>query len=71
MKTTGINFNHAEKEIIITKAFEKAANRVGSNEYNELVKIRRDFPDYTIRGKEIEVNKSKQAYKESSHFFYS
>ena len=54
MKTNGVSFNHAAKEIIITKAFEKAANKIGSTEYNELVKIRRDFPDYTIRRKEIE-----------------
>ena len=63
MKTNGVNFNHAAKEIIITKAFEKAANKVGSTEYNELVKIRKDFPDYTIRRKEIEKNTSKQSHK--------
>ena len=63
MKTNGVSFNHVAKEVIITKAFEKAANRVGSNEYNELVKIRRDFPDYTIRRKEIEKNTSKQTYR--------
>ena len=63
MKTNGVSFNHAAKEIIITKAFEKAANKIGSVEYNELVKIRRDFPDYTIRRKEIEKNTSKQNYR--------
>lgn len=63
MKTNGVTFNHVTKEIIITKAFEKAANKIGSNEYNELVKIRRDFSDYTIRRKEIEKNTSKQIYK--------
>ena len=63
MKTNGVTFNHAAKEIIITKAFEKAANKVGSTEYNELVKIRKDFPDYTIRRKEIEKNTSKQSHK--------
>lgn len=63
MKTNGVTFNHATKEIVITKAFEKAANKIGSNEYNELVKIRKDFPDYTIRRKEIEKNTSKQTYK--------
>lgn len=63
MKTTGVNFNHVAKEITITKAFEKAANVIGSTEYNEIVKIRKDFPDYTIKRKEIEVNKSKQTYK--------
>lgn len=63
MKTNGVTFNHVAKEIIITKAFEKAANAIGSNEYNELVKIRKDFPDYTIKRKEIEKNTSKQTYK--------
>ena len=63
MKTNGVTFNHAAKEIIITKAFEKAANKVGSTEYNELVKIRKDFPEYTIRRKEIEKNTSKQSHK--------
>ena len=63
MKTNGVTFNHAAKEIIITKTFEKAANKVGSTEYNELVKIRKDFPDYTIRRKEIEKNTSKQSHK--------
>ena len=63
MKTNGVTFNHAAKEIIITKAFEKAANKIGSTEYNELVKIRKDFPDYTIRRKEIEKSTSKQSHK--------
>ena len=63
MKTNGVTFNHAAKEIIITKAFEKAANKISSTEYNELVKIRKDFPDYTIRRKEIERNTSKQTYR--------
>ena len=63
MKTNGVTFNHAAKEIIITKAFEKAANKVGSTEYNELVKIRKDFPDYTIRRKEIARKDNKQSFK--------
>ena len=63
MKTKGINFNHAEKEIIITKAFEKAANVIGSTEYRELVRIRKDFPDYSIKRKEITKNENKQAHK--------
>ena len=63
MKTNGVSFNHAAKEIIITKAFEKAANKIGSTEYNELVKIRRDFPDYTIRRKEIAKKDNKKSFK--------
>ena len=63
MKTNGVSFNHAAKEIIITKAFEKAANKIGSTEYNELVKSRRDFPDYTIRRKEIAKKDNKKSFK--------
>ena len=63
MKTNGVSFNHVAKEVIITKAFEKAANKIGSTEYNEIVRIRKELPDYTIRRKEIEKNTSKQIYK--------
>ena len=38
-KLSRINFNHATKEIIITKAFETEANVIGSAAYDELVRI--------------------------------
>ena len=62
-KLNRINFNHATKEIIITKAFETESNDVGSAAYDELVRIRKDFPDYTIRRKEIAKKENKKSFK--------
>ena len=62
-KLSRINFNHATKEIIITKAFETEANVIGSAAYDELVRIRKDFPDYTIRRKEIARKENKKSFK--------
>ena len=63
MKTNGVSFNHVAKEVIITKSFEKAANVIGSIEYNEIVKIRKELPDYTIRRKEIAKKDNKKFFK--------
>lgn len=62
-KLNKINFNHATKEIIITRAFETEANEIGSAAYNELVRIRKDFPDYTIKRKEIAKRENKKSFK--------
>ena len=62
-KLNRINFNHATKEIIITKAFETESNDVGSAAYDELVRIRKDFPDYAIRRKEIAKKKIRNPSK--------
>ena len=62
-KLSKITFNHVAKEIIITKAFEVEANAVGSPAYDELVRIRKDFPDYTIRRKEIAKKENKKSFK--------
>ena len=62
-KLNKINFNHATKEIIITRAFETEANEIGSAAYNELVRIRKDFPDYTIKRKEITKRENKKSFK--------
>ena len=62
-KLNKINFNHATKEIIITKAFETEANDIGSTAYEELVRIKKDFPDYTIKRKEIAKKENKKSFK--------
>ena len=61
--TTNYSINAAKKEIIITKAFETEANVIGSAAYDELVRIRKDFPDYTIRRKEIAKKDNKKSFK--------
>lgn len=62
-KLNKITFNHVAKEIIITKAFEVEANAIGSPAYEELVRIRKDFPDYTIKRKEIAKRENKKSFK--------
>ena len=69
-KLNRINFNHATKEIIITKAFETEANEIGSAAYDELVRIRKDFPDYTIRRKEITKKENKKSFKDFFFFLW-
>ena len=60
--TTNYTINAAKKEIIITKKFEKAANSIGSREYNELVVLMKDFPTFSIVVKEIKKSTSKKKY---------
>ena len=56
-KLSRINFNHATKEIIITKAFETEANVIGSAAYDELVRIRKaTYVHYILNGEEKQTN---------------
>ena len=59
----GIKVNVVTKEIIITKAFEKAANLIGSKEYEEMVKTMQDFPEFVVKYKEIKKKANKTSYK--------
>ena len=46
---TSYRINHVTKEIIFTNAsFINRAKRIGSQEANEMMGLRRDFPDYTF-----------------------
>lgn len=46
MKNITLNFR--KHTIEITKAFEKKASTFNSSEYKELVKARKDYPDYRV-----------------------
>ena len=59
----GIKVNVVTKEIIITKAFERAASRIGSKEYEEMVKTLQDFPEFVVKYKEIKKKANKTSYK--------
>ena len=59
---TELNINRKARTIEMTKKFEKAASRVGSNEYKRLQEARRDYPTY----KEVvktSTAKSKESFK--------
>ena len=59
---TELNINRKARTIEMTKKFEKAASRVGSDEYKRLQEARRDYPTY----KEVvktSTAKSKESFK--------
>lgn len=63
---TKCTINHANKEIIVTKNFAKAAGVVGSADYREMLKMQHDMPDYKITIRTISRNASKQTYSKLS-----
>lgn len=61
--TANYTIKIATKEIEISRRFEKAANVIGSNEYNTLITLMNDFPQFKVTVKEIKKNKNKKSYK--------
>ena len=61
-KNHGYEINYIENTIIVTKSFLKKAGTIGSKEYNELAKVRRDFPDFRIQQREITKKQGKKTY---------
>jgi hypothetical protein len=58
----GYEINYIENTIVVTKSFLKKAGTIGSKEYNELAKVRRDFPDFRIQQREITKKQGKKTY---------
>lgn len=58
----GYEINYIENTIVVTKSFLKKAGTIGSKEYNELAKVRRDFPDFRIQQREITKKQGKKIY---------
>ena len=61
MKKAGYKVEHETMTIICSNAFLKKASKVGTPEYNALLKARHDFPDYTV-----EANEPKKAVAKMS-----
>ena len=62
MKNNGYKIDYTENTIIVTKNFLKRAGVIGSEEYTELVKVRKDFPDFEIVQREINKKEGKKTY---------
>lgn len=60
--TKGYEINLEAGKIIVTRKFSKAAGVVGSDEYNTLVTLRKDFADFDIVMKAIEKKENKTSY---------
>jgi hypothetical protein len=61
--TKGYTIDFTGETIYITKGFAKAASIVGTEEYNVMVKLRRDCVDYEIKYKTINRKVNKNSYK--------
>ncbi|HRX09572.1 MAG TPA: hypothetical protein P5559_10505 [Candidatus Limiplasma sp.] len=57
-----IKFDHAQSNITLDKAFVKKANVIGSKEYEDLVRLRRDYPKYSITVKTIKKKTDKKRH---------
>lgn len=63
--TTKANFtlDHVNKIIYITKRFENAARIIGSDAYNQLVRLIKDFPNYSVSVIAPKKKQGKVSYK--------
>ena len=62
MRNNNYEINFTEMTITVTKRFLKVAGTIGSAAYNELVKVRRDWPDFQIVPREITKKPGKKTY---------
>lgn len=59
---TNLTINNKAHTIEMTKKFEKAASRFGSDEYKALQEARKDYPTYKVVVK-TSTTKSKESFK--------
>ena len=59
---TNLTINNKARTIEMTKKFEKAASRFGSDEYNMLQQARKDYPTYKVVVK-ASTAKGKESFK--------
>ena len=60
--TRAIRINHFDKEILISKSFEKAAHNPNSREYKELMEVMNTHPTYKLAQRAIKKNTKKETY---------
>ena len=55
------HIDHINQKVYLTSSFLRAASRLGTPEYNELLALRRELPDYEF--KKVEANRKKTTNK--------
>lgn len=64
MTITGIKIDYVAKEIVMNRGFAKKAKNPKSKEYQALLKIMKQFPEYDVVERDkIKVSESKESYK--------
>lgn len=59
----GIEVNHINGEILVTKSFLKLAKNPSTAEFELLIKTRKECPEYKIVVRTIKPNSNKEAYE--------
>lgn len=54
------SLDHFNQSIIVTKNFAKAASTINSTEYNDLLQLRRDYPEYEVVQRKISKKSDKK-----------
>ncbi len=63
MTKTNITFNADYTVATVSKSFMKKAHIYGTKEFEELRKVLADFPEISIKEREIKKNPDKESYK--------
>ena len=64
----GYNFDALNNTLTISASFAKKASKVGSPEYNTILKLRHDFPNLTIQQEEKKEGKKNLTYAKMEDF---
>ena len=64
----GYNFDALNNTLTISASFAKKASKVGSLEYNIILKMRRDFPNLTIQREEKKEGKKGLSFVQMENF---
>jgi len=65
----GYEIDYIESKIIVSKKFLKEASNVTTIAYSELVKIRKDYPEFTIAPRQIAKRENKMTYGKLTYDF--
>ena len=66
--TNGYNFDALTNTLTISASFAQKASKVGSLEYNVILKLRRDFPNLTIQQEEKREGKKSVTFAQMEGF---
>lgn len=66
--TNGYNFDALNNTLTISASFAKKASKVGTLEYNTILKLRRDFPNLTVQQEEKREGKKSTTYAQMEGF---
>lgn len=64
----GYNFDALKNTLTISASFAKKASKVGSLEYNIILKLRKDFPDLTIQQEAKKEGKKGLSFVQMENF---